>query len=406
MLNGITRLNLPQPQPPQRAQQPYGLPDGTEQTDQFALSVQSPQFAADIQKTARPGTLYIIDGFAQKPPSLSLPGPFAVVEHVATHGEMVQQAAREIGFQGPIVAIESDWNLSSEELNRRYAHVEPWLNDQTTPEQLSETLDNRLVARRVNPLDLFSANLAALAEAGVKSSVVNISAGTSQACSLESEFNSMFPDHEDPDKSVELGQPQRIKMALAMGIPKERIESEDPAVFGPLLDEVLVKLTERIAQADQAPAYIQAKENYDTATMLLVGQGNSVVVASGNEGETAQTTTSFLLSGTLPINDQFQVNDLTNRHTVIVGAMDKDKLAEYSCSYPSVRFYAQGGVDGKNGTSFATPRLGAVLAQLHADNPAARSTQLQRKLSQHYTIPMENGLQLDQTACRNYLLAS
>lgn len=250
---------------------------------------------------------------------------------------------------------------------------------------MSETLNKRLVADRVNCLDNFSTSLAALARAGVKSSVVNISAGSSQASSLQSEFKEVFRADDDTQKSIELGQPQRIRMALALGIPKEQIEAEDPTVFGPLLDEVLQKLAERSAQVDQASAYLQAKENYDTATMLLVGQGNSVVVASGNEGDVAETTTGFLLSGTFP------VNDLGNRHTVVVGALDKEGLAEYSCSYPSVRFHAQGSLDDHKGTSFASPRLGAVLAQLHGDDPAARSSQLQRKLSQHYTIAMDKG---------------
>ena len=53
----------------------------------------------------------------------------------------------------------------------------------------------------------------------------------------------------------------------------------------------------------------------------------------------------------------------SNARTLVVGAMDQGQSASNSCRYPSVRILANGNVGEEEGTSSATPRVGAMLQQ-------------------------------------------
>ena len=372
----------------------------SEPGETVVLSGCSPDLVDKLRSRITLGTLYVLDSFgfmgSMAQHGLSSYAMYAAASE-ETHGKLVNQAARETGFQGNIIGICNEGDRDTAGLRERYGYLGPW-ETSNDPKVLSDALDQQLVTFRASTLADTSADLFSLYQAGVEKSVVNMSRSTSQVKSVVSLISQMLPEDPDNPENVKTARHERNTVALALGIPKEKVESDDPQVRSEVREELLQRLVDRIATVDSHPDYLKAKEDYDTVVDLLVSRKNSVVVAAGNQQEApaflqdlSDHNTHFRLS------ENFFLNDLSNTRTLVVGAMDKHEIASYSCRYPSVRVFANGRVGEEEGTSFATPRVGAMLAMLQQADLQAGPRQLQSRLLKHYCVPMDEG--------QTYLLA-
>lgn len=339
---------------------------------------------------------------------LAFPGPFGVIEHAAQsdvapekeHGTQVSESARSLGFKGNIIGI----NLLTERLDlvprvRGMVDRDKAWNQSDDPEVLSRLLDDDLLENRLFTLEKVTLNLTQLAAAGIKHSVINLSMGDGQMSDANRWLNRVLPV--DSTKSEEVneaeGKAQRVKYALALGIDPSLFDAEDESVRESVRAEFVQKLLDRSELVEKSPAYLAAKEEYDLVVNLLSMRNNSIVVAAGNE----QTLPDFLVdlgrSQTPPqIPENFLVNSLANQNTLVVGALDGESVAEYSSRFPSVKVYADGKLGDIDGTSFAAPRVAAMLADLYGSQPAARS-QTEGKFfeSYCYTINGESRLNVE-----------
>lgn len=368
--------------------------------DTVVLSGKSPDLVEKLRTRITPGTLYVLDSFGFLG-SIAQHGLSSYAMYAAaseeTHGKLVNQAARETGFQGNIVGICNDGDRDAAELKERFGYLRHWASS-NDPEVLSEALDQRLLALRAGTLIDTSGDLMSLYQAGVEKSVVNMSRSSSQVKSVDMLIDMMLPQDPDKPEDVQHARQERNKVALALGIPREKVESDNPQVRSEVREEILKRLVDRVATVDHHPEYLKAKETYDTVIELFVSRQNSVVVAAGNQQEVPDLLQNLSDHKTpLKFSDSFFVSDLSNARTLVVGAMDKDEIAAYSCRYPSVQIFANGAVGEEQGTSFATPRVAGMLAMLRQADLQARPGQLHARLKQHYCIPMVEG--------QTYLLA-
>jgi hypothetical protein len=123
----------------------------------------------------------------------------------------------------------------------------------------------------------------------------------------------------------------------------------------------------------------------------------SVVVAAANSGNIVKDMARDAHGLDLKLPENFWNNRLANAQTVTVGAtgQGETRVAAYTNADQGIDFYADGDarVDTSHpdrlvnyGTSFATPRIGAVLAELHKLHPDWSTEQVQqeaRRLTQN-----------------------
>ena len=360
-------------------------------------------------------TLLILDSHSA-PPSLSVPGPFAVIEHAATqevaHGDMVSATARAQGFSGRLL----EFNTSPKVFQQHYPTMEKvgelW-DKAASPQDLRQALYLDALSHRLLTMDYISHDLEDFTQNGVKNCVLNVSLGSSLAGTVQTLLESRMGP-----KAKFMGQGyQSSRFCQAFGLDVERFRSPDPAIAGAETSKLIAHVMALVESTSQAPEFVASQSRYDQAVTGFEHNQNSLIVSASNEGEFKDYLAMRTQGQTPPqIPAGYAANDLAHPLATVVGATTgsgaQERVADYSSDYAGVNFYALGETpDAQEGTSFAAPRVAAIMAQLRVEHPQASSAQLRDILSGslgkqladyqgHQPAPV-----LDLQAAQEYLIA-
>ncbi len=384
-----------------KANTPAVEPQDTVESGAFRVRDSKPGVAL-LRQHLRPGTLYVVDHF-DLPPSLSTPGLFAVVEHQASsesHGVTVGAAARESGFKGPLISIDGSGDLNIDDPG--WAWRVPWRKSED-PAELAAALKGYFIWEACAGLKDRTAMLHELCQAGVTNSAVNFSSGTSLAGAVEFFLDAVLGKDDLSEEEKANLKAERKKFEVVLGLAGEKLGHADPAVADSEWARLIQGLLDLAVEAHQSPAFQQVKANYDRACEMFTANNNSLIVSAGNEQEVPDYLEAMCGGTSLKFPADFLVNDLSNSHTVTVGALEGNKVAEYSCRFPSVHFYADGRRGEETGTSVSAPRLSAVMAKMHKRQPEWNSLQVQSYVSEHLCVTMDGVRALDPRAANRFL---
>ena len=350
-----------------------GALTGAAQAQEVAIEqsteIQSPgEIDLAQQQQIQPGTLIVNDFFDNRTGT--------------SHGEIVEKSSRELGFQNSIVKRQAQQNASTRIAERYYSRLDA---RQFSPEEMKEFTYDYMLHRQVGSLDSVSDELDALNKVGTKNSVLNLSRGWGKAQIMESIYDRtrIAWDQSAHPQSRTVGERRLNKLAPAFGLKAQEIidnVGESRAKF----QQGLLSLLDEAGQDERLAV---AQKRYDEAVSRFESNHNSVVVAAANSGRVLSTMA--LDAPTPELAPDFFRNQLANDEVTTVGATrasgGTEQVADYTNQDPGIDFYADGQIDGAWGTSFATPRTGAVMAQLHKENPEATSAEVEAMLSRDFS---------------------
>lgn len=317
----------------------------------MAMMLQMMQQASQnppLQEKPDPGTLIIVDNFTRLVP-----------DQTSIHGNDVQTAARTTGFDGPVSRREfpkvAEFGSAAEALAT--LKTEP-LTAKATDEKIAA------YARNVQMATLQGAaqELDKHAAAGTRYTAFNLSQGTSEASIVLGLYNEGATGKQIFDNFVS-----------AFELDREKLLSQDPQTHGPERLKMQQAIADRVHTALQHPSVRQARENYDRAVHDFEFFDNSVVVAAGNEGEVLQMLERDTGGRKLEVGPEFERNVLANHEVTTVAAKD----ASYNSREPEIDLFADGTLGERTGTSYASPRIAARMAQLHGEKPWLSSGQVE-----------------------------
>lgn len=201
-----------------------------------------------------------------------------------------------------------------------------------------------------------------------------------------------LPEHETFIENL------RDNLGTAFSFAGEDLVSEDAEVQAAAHQRLYQGLADTFGQALQSEEVRSAQADFSQAVEDFEASGNSVVVSAGNWGEHAEIFSSF--AGGAPINfpENFTENVLQADAATMVGATQwlnsgTERVAPYSS--PGELYAAGGlalgepGVASTSGSSFAAPRVAAVMAELHQQYPDKSSAEIEEMVHQDYTHELQ-----------------
>ena len=316
---------------------------------------------------------------------------------VPGHGAHVAEAARSSGFQGSIVAQE---NQTADNVIKALVMTR---NQMAVPGQTSEQvlglLDQHVQFGSQALMLKAAQSLTEDTKAGVTGGVTNFSL----AAAPSGDADQLYNDKTLVDRFDEAGfwkyigqgdTGQRCKvnnLARAWNIDPGHLTSPDPAVYGPARAKFQQKLIDRVHQAQQSKAVQDVHKFYGQAVDAYESKGNSVVVAAGNEGFLLDQMKIDNGGQALTAPKNFEKNVLATPSTTVVGAsgvrgFDAGGKPFYSpapySNRDGVTIYASGDLPSGQGTSYAAPRVAALMTELHQTYPGLSSAQIEN-LARH-----------------------
>lgn len=350
-----------------------GALTGAAQAQEVAIEqsteIQSPgEIDLAQQQQIQPGTLIVSDFYDNRTGT--------------SHGEIVEKSSRELGFQNSIVKRQANQNDSTRIAERYYSRLDA---RQFSPEEMKEFTYDYMLHRQVGSLDSVSDEIDALNKVGTKNSVLNLSRGWGKAQIMESIYDRtrIAWDQSAHPQSRTVGERRLNKLAPAFGLEAQDIIDN----VGDSRAKYQQGLLSLLDEAGQDERLAVAQKRYDEAVTRFESNNNSVVVAAANSGRVLSTMA--LDAPTPELAPDFFRNRLANDEVTTVGATREmggtEQVADYTNQDPGIDFYADGQIDGAWGTSFATPRTGSVMAQLHKDNPEATSAEVEAMLNRDFS---------------------
>lgn len=318
-----------------------------------------------LQQHNQPGSLVVLDQF------------FAPSSGVPTHGNMVTATARGEGFQGPLLELDATFSLQSQTAAKleAVAAAEQVFQSAQTGGEVRQSLRDLSALKRAYALERSAESLEQLAQSGLRQSAVNLSLGHNAADETRRLLQRTL------DGTQQSG---TVLVQLIRGFcsdPQSLID-ERPEVNGPARAQMVGELSEWLQATTSDPRWQAAKSRYDEAVERLEQNHNSVVVAAGNEGDSAEFFRQWC-SGQSPASPAgFENNDLSNSQVTVVGAWENGQRADYTSHDGEIDVFAAGNslLGDDKGTSFAAPRVAAQLARLHGEDPTLSSFAAQVQL--------------------------
>jgi hypothetical protein len=308
---------------------------------------------------------------------------------VPPHGVNVTEGALETGFQGPINGRQAQTNpniaaplLSSPFLQRD--QVDGLLRDYVRLEQTSM-------------LRTGSMALVESLQAGSTQQVTNLSLTASPSNTTRHMYNDIranwqpVPENESEEQRSrrERGGQLMNNLADAWNIPLESLNSTDTTVSGPARQQFQQRLINQVAEAGNDPMMQEGRALYSRLVDEYEARNNSVVVAAGNDGELLGSMREDNGGRDLTTPAGFFDNPLAVPNATTVGSLDVTPtgvgVAPYSSPSGQVDVHAWGNLSsGQSGTSFASPRVGAMMQRLHHENPQATSDEVQQMMIRRF----------------------
>lgn len=316
------------------------------------------------------------------------------------HGVKVELAARDTGYQGAINRIQTGSNPLLE--NQRMAEMALLLNP-SDRNQARTNLDAYVQNHSMAVMLGAGVELNRQTQDGTTQAVTNFSLGSGPSVATANLYNrarlAWTPpgpneapaDH--PDRAVA---PQLMRnLATALDVKPEDLTSANPAVSGPARTQFQQRLVDFTTQSGNSQTVQRFHQGYAETVRKYEALGNSVVVSAGNEGELLQQMQADNGGNAIKAPAGFLYRPLTTPETTSVGAMGftadmRPRVAPFSTGGSNVPVIAYGrAVDGQPGTSFAAPRVGAVMQQIHRQNPGMSSAEVERQMLRMHTTPVE-----------------
>ena len=290
------------------------------------------------------------------------------------HGSIVTAAARATGYQGPLVP-EERLRQSENELAATNARI-VLCNSQLEPEQSRWALNVMTLAPTLGLLAETSQSLDRATQAEVHGAVTNFSLGLSPASSVERIYGIVAWERTQ-GKEYAL-----LNLTKAWGIDYQALTSPDPVVYGPALTSLQQHLIDQVQAAFQNPLLQAGQQAFRNSVDAYEAKGNSVVVSAGNDGQVLQRLQAENGGQPLRSDEGFNRNVLATGAVTSVGAQDANfQIAPYS-NTEGVSIYACGQLGSDQGTSFAAPRVAAVMTQLHRTHPQWTSREVEIRTEQ------------------------
>lgn len=357
---------------------------------------------------------YPLDGFSQvSPPPGSViisdtftPSPFSDEE---THGEIVAKATRSIGFKEHILVQREA--LSSPHLNDIFTSEQAFFLPMQ-PEEARENVRRFALSNALAFLEEETASVNSAYKSKATNSALNLSQGASIA-SLAGRIYATAKNAWQPHTAVQATTCQDAtivakNLASGFGLSFEKLISQDKKTAGRERAKLQQALVDTVGLAIRNDKEVKAaKANFEAAVKRFELEENSVVIAAGNEGTKLKMMQEDAYGYALKHAPQdFTTNLLDTPEATMVGATEKscqnsnslEHIADYTSINKGVDIYASGDVlapkeqSGKHvGTSFAAPRVAAVMATLHKRYPKLSSAQIETLVKQSLTSQLKNG---------------
>jgi hypothetical protein len=379
-------------------------------------------------KKAPAGSLFIRDTFMP-----SVTGMYEMPR--MPHGMLVYEASKQQShFDGPVIPSVRDEPQSSANNPAADPHRKKLADKKLTKEEALKELSASTERQVTTFLDDQSDYLERVTKTGTKNSAVNFSLGGSKAAQALQLYNDVLSAVTAPKDQQGGAAAERLRELTGGGghtaenyikafdIDVDKLKSKDPKVRGAeekRLQQAIIDHTSK--SIDGSKKIDKSIDRWDDAVEAFEGNNNSVVISAGNEGDIEETLEKWNGNNQLKLPKDFETNFLENDLVTSVGATLPDKKgqqkrAEWSSESGGVDIYADGTVrdagspDGKaQGTSFASPKVAATMAELHQKFPNLTSAQIETLMRSQLTKPVRHGsgtvpvldLSADLTAVRN-----
>lgn len=324
-----------------------------------------------------------------------------------SHGEVVNMAARQNGFKGPVFSMSQPLDIRA---SNAQSGAEMVLTDpQAEKGDILRAVSVRSAAQAISNVQSQTKVVNNAIASGAQNSALNISMGTSKAGIVTDLYSqaSLAWNPKAPEDAQAYGKTVAGNFSKAYDLDMDKLQNPDLKVSGPERQKLQQKLVGHVHQAlGKNPNMDKAKREWTTAVRRFESQNNSVVISAGNEGGTAKTLARDT-GGLLPkVPKDFETNVLEIPEVTSVGATrwsngaggPKERRADYSNHSQGTDIYASGSVDFDGdqkaesfGTSFSGPRVAATMAKLHKDNPKMSSDQVENLMKTRLTHDLNSG---------------
>jgi hypothetical protein len=306
------------------------------------------------------------------------------------HGSLVTRSVRSTGFHGQI----QRQLLHRQEMKGLGVH-EPNLSPAETRKRIEQEAQQMVT----HSLQGFTEALNHQSRAGVKNSAVNFSSGLNKADVLQNLEKQLAKNPDALDNA-----------ARAFGVDLQKLRSGDPKVSGPELRKLQQGLLDSINRGlDGNPEVNKAKKDYEQAVRRFESNHNSVVVSVGNTGGREHELAPGLK---FPADFQksFNINDQV---TPVGSSLPGLGRMGYSSNERKNTIYTDGnaprdnlpfpGQQAEYGTSFAAPRVTALLAEIHRRYPKLTHQQAENLLRQQLTNHSHGYTEVDPQKSQRFL---
>jgi len=305
------------------------------------------------------------------------------------HGFHVTNAALATEYQGPIQATQAP--LEPRHLG--FLAV-PYLPAAST----LQNLDLLTQSNTALPALAAASTLQRLTNAGVSQTVTNLSWGAAPADTVDHVYQNLrlgWTPAVDGESDLQVRARQEGgavlgNLARAFDVPLEDLTHQDAQVSGPARQQLQQHLIDRVEEANRHASLDLPRAAVRSLADAYEGNHNSLVVAAGNQGQLLEIMEADNGGRTLSTGPDFFTSVLAVPNATVVGSLaplSDGSLgsADYSSPSPNVDVNAWGRLtDGVEGTSFAAPRVAALMQQLHVQNPTATSAQVEEMMMEQF----------------------
>ena len=324
------------------------------------------------------------------------------------HGEVVNMAARQNGFRGPVFT--SDQPMSPVAANQAISSAEMVLtNPGAKREDILRAVSQRTNAQAISLVETQTQAVRNATASGAKNSVLNLSMGASKAgyaSDLYSQAALAWDDKANADNRA-YGATVAGNFAKAYDLNMDSLQSADPKVSGPERAKLQQNLIRHVDHTIENSSGLKAaKQSYTTEVRRFESGNNSVVISAGNHADDSNDMLKDAAGTPVMAPKDYEKNLLEIPEVTSVGAtrfMDdkggvQERTAQYSSRSEGVDIYASGSVDYDGdqkadnwGTSFSAPRVAGTMAELHRQNPSMTSSQIENLMRNRLTHTLNSG---------------
>lgn len=344
------------------------------------------------------GSLFVSDSFRNNP------------GQPLDHGDKVVMAAQRDGFQGPVLRQQTFQSVHEQTIGRSESAM---FRRNASPQDTRAAIQGVGRGYALMVLDSKTGAVNSATASGARNSAINLSQGWSNAKSAGRIYFTAA-DAWNPEATPEVrAQSQSVANNLARlyNLDMAKLSSTNPRVSGPERAKLQQHLiTELEGATRDNPQITSAQSAFRTAVQRFESNRNSVIISAGNDngvlGDFKKDAHGFALSN---VPRDFNTNFIATPEATLVGATrwfrgaqgqgPTERVAGYSNRTGGVDIYASGSLDAikdgipaeTQGTSFAAPRVAAMMASLHKANPNMSSAQIENLMKTRFTHQLQNG---------------